>query len=91
MYNHLINNKKIDRVQPINDGDKVKFCYLKLPNPSRENVIAAPNTLPRQLQLDKYIDYDMQYNKSFVDPMKTILDAIGWDIEKKQTLEDFFG
>ena len=91
MYNHLINNKKIDRVQPINDGDKVKFCYLKLPNPSRENVIAAPNTLPRQLQLNKYIDYDMQYNKSFVDPMKTILDAIGWDIEKKQTLEDFFG
>lgn len=91
MYNHLINNKKIDRVQPIQDGDKVKFCYLKLPNPSRENVIAAPNTLPRQLGLNAYIDYDMQYNKSFVEPMKTILDAMGWEIERRQTLEDFFG
>jgi len=91
MYNHMLNNKGIDRFQPVQNGDKVKFCYLKVPNPSMENVIAAPNQLPTALGLNQYIDYDMQFTKSFVDPMKTILDAIGWDIEHRQTLEDFFG
>jgi DNA polymerase elongation subunit (family B) len=91
MYNHMLNKNKIDRFQPVQNGDKVKFCYLKVPNPSRENVIAAPNTLPKALGLNQYIDYDMQYTKSFVEPMKTILDAIGWEIEHRATLEDYFG
>ena len=91
MYNHMLNKNKIDRFQPVQNGDKVKFCYLKVPNPSRENVIACPNQLPTALGLNQYIDYDMQYTKSFVDPMKTILDAIGWEIEHRATLEDYFG
>ena len=91
IYKHMLNNKGIDRFQPVQNGDKVKFCYLKVPNPSMENVIAAPNQLPTALGLNQYIDYDMQFTKSFVDPMRTILDAIGWDIEHRQTLEDFFG
>ena len=73
------------------EGDKVKYIYLKLPNPSRENVIAVSGQLPRQLGLDKYIDYDKQFDKAFLDPMRTIIEAIGWNVEKQMTLESFFG
>jgi len=91
VYNHLLKKMKLDqRYQLIQEGDKIKFCYMKQPNPVRENVFACPSTLPKQLDLDQYIDYDTQYNKSFVEPIKTILDAIGWRVEKKASLEDFF-
>lgn len=92
LYNDILKQKKLDqRYQPIQDGDKIKFCYMRLPNPLKENVLACPGTLPRQLGLDQYIDYDLQFEKSFVEPIKTILDCIGWRVEKKATLEDFFG
>ena len=91
LYNYMLKQKKLDQRFPlINEGDKLKFCYMKLPNPTRENVFACPGTLPRQLGMDQFIDYDTQYDKSFVEPLKTILDAIGWQIEKKTTLESFF-
>ena len=91
LYNNLLKQKKLDQRFPlIQEGDKIKFCYMKLPNPIRENVFACPGTLPRQLGLDQYIDYDMQYDKAFVDPIRTILDAIGWRVEKSASLEDFF-
>jgi hypothetical protein len=64
---------------------------MKMPNPLKENVIACPGDLPRQFGLDRYIDYDLQYEKSFVEPLKTILDAIGWQVEKTSSLESFFG
>ena len=91
MFNHMLKENKVDRFVPVQEGDKVKFCYLKLPNPSRENVVAVPNTLPRQLGLDQYIDHDLQFDKAFLEPIKTITDAIGWQIEKQATLEMFFG
>ena len=91
MYNHYLAEWDITRSMPVMDGDKVKFCYLKLPNPIRENVIATPGTLPREMNMDKYIDYDMQFDKSFVEPIKSVFEAIGWEVEKRQTLEDFFG
>ena len=91
LYNWLLKQKKLhQRYQMIQEGDKIKFCYMKVPNPVRENVLACPSTLPRQLGMDQYIDYDTQYQKAFVEPIKTILDAIGWQIEKKATLESFF-
>lgn len=91
LYNHVLKQKKLNQRFPlIQEGDKIKFCYMKLPNPVRENVFACPNTLPRQLGLDQFIDYDMQFDKAFVEPIKTILDAIGWQIEKKVSIEDFF-
>lgn len=90
-YNNLLKVKKLDqRFQPIQDGDKMKFCYMKLPNPTKENVFGCSGTLPRQLGMEQYIDYDTQYEKAFVEPIKTILDAIGWQVEKKASLEDFF-
>jgi len=63
---------------------------LRMPNPLHENVIAVPAVLPKQLELDKYIDYDLQFDKAFLEPIKTILDAIGWQTEKKSTISSFF-
>jgi len=53
-------------------------------------VISFIQDFPRELGLDKYIDYDLQFEKSFVEPLKSILDAIGWSVEKKVSLEGFF-
>ena len=64
------------------DGEKVKFIYLKKPNIIQENVISFIQDFPHELGLDKYIDYDLQFEKSFVEPLKAILDAIGWNVEK---------
>jgi DNA polymerase elongation subunit (family B) len=91
LYNHLIKEKKLDKkYAAIQNGEKIKFCYLKLPNPIRENVISYIQEFPKELGLDKYIDYELQFNKAFLEPMKVILDAIGWKVEKTITLESFF-
>lgn len=91
VYNKMLKDAKLDkRYEPVKDGDKIKFCYLRLPNPSRENVISVPSTLPRELGIHDYIDYQKQFEKSFKDPLEAICKAIGWQIEKVATLEDFF-
>jgi len=71
-------------------GEKIKFCYLKKPNIIHENIISFIQDFPTELDLDKYVDYDLQFNKSFVEPLRIILDAIGWNVEKTVTLEAFF-
>jgi DNA polymerase elongation subunit (family B) len=91
MYNNMVKDKKLEnRYELIKDGDKIKFCYMKLPNPIRENVFACPSTMPPEFGLERYIDYDMQYDKSFVEPIKSILDVIGWGVKKSSSLESFF-
>jgi len=92
MYNHLLKKESLENnYNPIYEGDKVKFCYMKLPNPIRENVFAVASVLPKQFGLEKYIDYDMMFEKSFIEPMKSITEIIDWKLEKGQaTLEDFF-
>jgi DNA polymerase elongation subunit (family B) len=91
IYNHLIKEKGIDKkYATIQNGEKIKFCYLKLPNPIHENVISYIQQFPQELGLDKYIDYDLQFNKAFLDPLKVILDSIGWSVEKTVNLELFF-
>lgn len=75
----------------ITDGSKMRYIYLKKPNPLHENVIAFPDFLPRELKLDKYIDYETQFNKTFLDPLNIILDSINWTAEEVVSLEDFFG
>ena len=91
LYNHFIKEKKLDKkYAAIQNGEKIKFCYLKLPNPIRENVISYIQEFPKELGLDKYIDYELQFNKAFLEPMRVILDAIGWKVEKTITLESFF-
>ena len=92
IYNKLLEDKNLDKqYELVKDGDKIKFCYLKLPNPTRENVISVPSTLPRQLEIHRYIDYEKQFEKAFKDPLDSICKAIGWQMEKQATLEAFFG
>ena len=91
LFNHYIKNKKLtNKYSLIGNGEKVKFLYLKKPNVIQENVISFIQDFPHELDLDKYIDYDLQFEKSFVEPLKTILDAIGWNVEKTVNLESFF-
>ena len=91
LYNHMIKERGLDKkYASIQNGEKIKFCYLKLPNPIRENVISFISDFPVELGLDKYIDYDLQFSKAFLDPMKVVLDAIGWKVERTVTLESFF-
>jgi hypothetical protein len=61
-----------------------------MPNSLRENIISVPGILPKEFNLDSYIDYDLQFDKSFLDPLSIILDVIGWSPEKRATLEGFF-
>ena len=91
LYNHLIKEKNLDKkYAKIQNGEKIKFCYLKLPNPIHENVISYIQEFPKEFGLDKYIDYDLQFSKAFLEPMKVILDAINWKVEKTVNLESFF-
>ena len=91
LYNHLLKKHKLVKYEAVNEGDKIKFVALKEPNSIRENVISFPTVLPKEFDLHKYIDYDEQFNKSFLEPLKFILNAIGWNFEKKASLEEFFG
>ncbi len=91
LFNHYVKQKNLDnKYSPIGNGEKVKFLYLKKPNIIQENVISFIQDFPHELGLDKYIDYDLQFDKSFVEPLKAILDAIGWNVEKTVNLELFF-
>jgi DNA polymerase elongation subunit (family B) len=91
LFNHYIKEKKLtNKYSLIKNGEKIKFCYLKKPNIIHENVISFIQEFPKELNLDKYIDYDLQFEKSFVEPLKAILDAIGWNVEKTVNLELFF-
>ena len=91
LYNHYIKEKGLtNKYSYINNGEKIKFIYLKTPNIIRENVISFISEFPRETGLDKYIDHDLQFSKAFLEPLKTILDAIGWHVEKTVNLDSFF-
>lgn len=91
IFNHMIKEKGISKkYQPIMEGEKIKFIPLKIPNPIRQTVIGFATVIPPELGLDKYIDYDAQFEVNFVNPLKKILDCIGWHMEKVSTLEDLF-
>ena len=91
LYNKYVKeNKLTDRYELVNNGDRIKFTYLKLPNSIRENVIAYPDVLPKEFGLHKYVDYDLQFEKTFLEPLRPIMEAVGWSVEDKNSLEDFF-
>ena len=91
LYNHLLNKKGLSKKYPlIQEGEKLKFTYLKKPNPIDDTVISYPNRLPSEFNLDKYVDYDLQFEKAFLEPVKIILDSIGWSAEKTNSLDSFF-
>ena len=92
MYNHLIRLMNLEtKYMPIGEGEKIKFCYLLDSSPLPTNVIAAPGKLPKELGLNKFLDYDTQFDKSFMEPLRTIMEAIGWKEEnEQQSLDQFF-
>jgi len=91
LFNHYIKkNKLTNKYSSIQNGEKIKFVYLKKPNTIHENVISFIQDFPKELHLDKYIDYDLQFEKAFLEPLKIILDSIGWSVEKTVNLELFF-
>jgi DNA polymerase elongation subunit (family B) len=90
LYNHYVKQKKLSHKYPyIQEGEKIKYVYLKQPNPIGENVISYFQTLPQEFDLHKYIDYDVQFNISFFEPLNSVLSSIGWVSEKRGTLEAF--
>lgn len=91
LFNNLIQKHNLlNKYQPIMNGDKIKFSYLLLPNPIKENVISSPNELPKEFNLNKYLDYNLMFEKSFIKPIKQITDVIYWKLEKTNDLKDFF-
>ena len=91
LFNHYIKKNKLSHKFPlIQEGEKVKFLYLKTPNKIQENVVSFFQTLPKEFGLDKSIDYDLQFQKSFLDPLQVIMDTINWKAEKIANLDEFF-
>ena len=92
LYNFYNKKNNLTHKYPlIQDGEKIKFVYLKTPNKFGENVVSFLNTFPKEFGLDKQVDYELQFEKSFLDPIKVILDTIGWKSEKVASLEFLFG
>ena len=91
LYNHYVQKKKISNKYPlIQEGEKIKFIYLKSPNPIQENCISFFSEIPSELNLEKYIDYTKQFEKSFLEPIKNVLECVGWNWEHKISLLSFF-
>jgi len=91
LFNHYIKSKKLTtKYSLIQNGEKLKFCYLKKPNPIHENVMSFIQDFPKEFELHSYIDYDTQFEKGFLEPLRIILNSIGWSCEKKTTLDSFF-
>ena len=91
LYNHYLKQYNLTKKYPfIQEGEKIKFTYLKMPNHFKDTVISYPGRLPKEFELDKFIDYDLQFEKAFLEPIKVILDCMNWSAEKTDSLEDFF-
>ena len=91
LYNHYLKQYKITNKFPlIQEGEKVKFIYLKTPNPIGQNIISFFNTLPKEFKLEQYINHQMQFEKSFLEPLKSVIECIGWKHERTGSLSSFF-
>ena len=92
LYNKLVGDMALNKkYELINNGEKIKFLYLRQPNSIHENVIAFPSYLPEEFGLRKYIDHELQFQKTFLDPIEPVLEAVGWSSKEVASLEDFFG
>jgi DNA polymerase elongation subunit (family B) len=92
LYNKLVEDMSLKKkYEQIKAGEKIKFLYLRQPNSIHENVISFSDYLPEEFGLRKYIDHELQFQKTFLDPIQPILDAVGWTSEEVASLEDFFG
>ena len=91
LYNDFVRKNKLEHKYPyIQEGEKIKFIYLKTPNPLHENCVSFFSDIPPEMNLDKYVDYQLQFEKSFLEPLKNVLQCVGWTHEKKITIGSFF-
>lgn len=91
VYNHMIDQMGLQKtVQKIQEGEKIKFIYLREPNNFKTDVISFVNRMPKEFNIEQFVDYELQFEKSFVDPLTIILDKISWKAIKTSSLEDFF-
>ena len=91
MYNYYVKRMKLEHKYPlIQEGEKIKFVYLQMPNKTGENVMSFFQTMPKEFDIHSAIDWDMQFDKGFLSPVKGVLDAIGWEPTKRNTLEFLF-
>jgi DNA polymerase elongation subunit (family B) len=91
IYNHNLEKFGLTKKYPlIQEGEKIKFTYLKQPNPFKESVISYPSRLPSEFKLENYIDYDTQFEKAYLEPVKIILNCLNWEAEKTNSLDSFF-
>jgi DNA polymerase elongation subunit (family B) len=79
-----------NKYEKIVSGSKIKFCYMRTPNRYNIQVLGCPSTMPDEFKMQKHINYDMQFDKGFIEPLRSITETIGWNIEKLSTLEDFW-
>lgn len=92
VYNRELQRRGLSgRYVPIYDGDKARFCYLRTPNPFQSHVISIQDEPPPELDLDRWLDRDAQFEKSFIEPMEGLLSVVGWSTRQRSSLEDFFG
>lgn len=90
IYNHAIKTLGLEKkYQPIKDKSKIRFMYLKEPNEFGSHVIAAPDALPEEFELEQYLDKQLQFEKTFIHPIKSICDLIGWKTVKINDLKAF--
>tara|TARA_B100000745_G_C20111189_1_gene380306 strand:- start:451 stop:1215 length:765 start_codon:yes stop_codon:yes gene_type:complete len=90
-YNELIIKHGLEKKYPlIKNGEKIKFTYLKVPNPTRDRVIGFLNDLPSEFGFGEYINYDMQFEKAYLEPLKAVLAVVNWNYERIANLESFF-
>lgn len=91
IYNYHLKRLKLDNThESIASGQKIKYAYCTMPNPLQTTVLTCPHTLPTEFGMDRYIDRDKQFEKAFLEPIKKIVGAIGWECEKRSTLDAFF-
>ena len=91
LYNYYVKKHDIENKHPlIQEGEKIKFMYLRTPNPLHENVVSFFGDLPKEFGLENYVDYQTQFEKSFLEPLKNVLQCIGWSHKKSVSIGSFF-
>lgn len=91
LYNHYVKERGLShKYQSIQEGEKIKFIYLRTPNTIKENCIGFIGELPPELLLTSYVDYDTMWNKSFIEPLNGIIESLGWNTSPQASLEDLF-
>jgi len=91
LYNKLLMDKSLTKqYNKIQNGEKIKFIYLRTPNSIKEDVISFSDYLPEEFGLHRYIDYEKQFSKTFLDVIEPILSAINWNSKEIATLDEFF-